>query len=252
MSKLSGLHLLSTAAGAPPAKGDLVELSGETARHLLRVLRARSGDSLGLTDGRGARLIAGVRETDREANRLTALIDTVEMQPSPPSLTAVLPLIRRERMEWAVEKLAEIGVRRIIPCVFERCDVSRGSWKRERLEQRLREGCRQSDNPWLPRLEPECDFTQLAATEFDTQAMLLIGMQGGGKLPSFNASAGEPPVAMLVVGPEGDFSPAELEVMRGVPNHHPVNLAEHTLRAETALILLAAAVRRRYSDNDSD
>jgi 16S rRNA (uracil1498-N3)-methyltransferase len=240
MSKIPGLHLPSLPVPLPPAGSEL-ELVGKEAHHLLRVLRVAPDDELSLGDGAGTILTARVLDTSQK-DRLQVSVTTVTTALPPPLLTLVFPLIRRERMEWGMEKLAEIGVRRIIPCRFEHSDSSRGRLRIDRLEQRLREGCRQSGNPWLPELAAVIDFDQLLTEEFPAHQALFWGAADGSSAADITNTAAPNQATLLLVGPEGGFSQQEMEVLSRQQHSQPLRLGRHILRAETAAVLLAATV----------
>ncbi len=240
MSKIPGLHLLSLPASLPPAGGEL-EWEGKAAHHLLKVLRVSPGDEVRLGDGMGTILAARVLPKSHK-NRLQVSITEVSDTPPPAPLTVVFPLIRRERMEWGMEKLAEIGVRRVIPCRFDHSDSSRGQLRAERLEQRLREGCRQSGNPWLPELGAVIDFDQLLSEEFPVHQHLFQGAIDGDTAADINDRIAPNQTALLLVGPEGGFSQREMELLSRQEHTQFLRLGRHILRAETAAVLLAATV----------
>jgi 16S rRNA (uracil1498-N3)-methyltransferase len=240
MSKIPGLHLPSLPTPLPQ-NGSIVELAGKEAHHLLRVLRTVPDDELYLGDGIGTILTARVLPTSHK-DQLKVLVTSLNRATPPPTLTVVFPLIRRERMEWGMEKLAEIGVRRIIPCRFDHSDSSRGRLRSERLEQRLREGCRQSGNPWLPELAAVTDFDQLLTEEFPIHQHLYWGAVDGNSIAAVADRPAPDQTVLLLTGPEGGFSGREMAMLSRQEHGQPLQLGRYILRAETAALLLAASV----------
>ena len=141
-------------------------------------------------------------------------------------------LTKGERPEWAVQKLTEAGVDRLVPFVAARSvarwDAGRAAGHGERLRRVAREAAVQSRRLWLPVVEDVAGFAGVAA-----RPGAALAQRGGGP-PSL-----EHPV--VLVGPEGGWSDEELAA--GLPN---VGLGPHVLRAETAAVaagVLLAAVR---------
>jgi 16S rRNA (uracil1498-N3)-methyltransferase len=217
-----------------PAGGGPAPLDEAAAHHVLRVLRLEPGQALEALDGRGGRAGAVLAEGGRRA-RLDCSPPRSEPEPAP-RLEAWLPLIRPERMEWAVEKLTELGVATITVYHSERTGDQRRGPGLERLGRVAEAALLQSGNAWRPRLEGPLGLAELLGRP---QSALVIAQRGG---PDWRALEEPPPALALLAGPEGGFSPAEMQVLeerRGLL----VGLGPHVLRAESALVLLAGLAR---------
>jgi 16S rRNA (uracil1498-N3)-methyltransferase len=196
--------------------------------HLERVLRLRAGEPVTVSDGRGrwraCRFGAGAEL------EVTGPVIT-ERAPAP-DLAVGFALVKGERPEWVVQKLTEVGVDRIVPFVAERSvvhwDEPKAVRNRARLVQVAREASMQSRRVWLPEVEPVTTFADLAARPGAAMA------ERGGVAPTLDSW-------LVLVGPEGGWSPAERAC--GLPT---VGLGRTVLRAETAAVaaaVLLAAVR---------
>ncbi len=228
-----------------PETGGELSLDGEAGRHVTRALRMREGDELVLVDGRGgwspalllmtgrrALIKAGAR---REAERRGHLVE------------CWLPLIRPSRLETAVEKLTELGAGRIRPYYSARCGNRRRSLDLSRLRRIMRAALEQSGNLWLPELRCETGLDELLR---DAPEFLLLA---DGSAPAGNLPAGGPSESgrlALLAGPEGGFSEEESAVLEGVVSHR-IRLGAWTLRSETALIALHAALNAALFDPGS-
>jgi len=207
---------------------DRPELSDPDRRHLDRVVRLAPGDPVTLSDGAGAWRMArlgpaGSLEPDGAIHHVAA--------PNPP-LTVCFAPVKGERPEWVVQKLTEAGVDRIVPILAERSvvrwDADRATRQQERLSTVARQASMQSRRVWLPDVPPLTHFAEAAVTPGAALAERL------GPPPTL-----ERPV--ILVGPEGGWSPTELAV--DLPH---VGLGPHVLRAETAAVaagLLLAGLR---------
>src|SRR5205085_4348243 len=145
----------------------------------------------------------------------------VEPAPTPPVTIAFSP-VKGDRPEWAVQKLTEVGVDRIVALVAARTVVrwtgDRGAAVVERWRRVAREAAMQSRRAWLPAVEAPMPFGAAAAWPGAALAV------GGGDPPSL----GRP---VVLVGPEGGWDPSELDP--GLPT---VGLGPNVLRTETAAL----------------
>lgn len=200
--------------------GALAELSRSESEHLFKILRFRRGDRGGLLDGRGGRGVFEVGE-DRE---LRILERSVLPEPEyKVSLWCAAP--RKNKLDILLKQASELGVWSVR---FLECEFSVAKPENfERMNALLIEGCKQSGNPFLPRLLPTAKLDE--APELAKGAFLCYGdVVPGGELPR-PPEKGE---VIFLVGPEGGFSPRELETLRSAAA--PLNLGRYILRLETA------------------
>lgn len=207
----SAAHVLVEDVAAPV-------LADRDAHHLFAVLRLRDGESVTVTDGRGAwrpcRVSGGVVEPDGET--------VVETAADPVTVAVAVP--KQDRPEWLVGKLTELGVDRVVLLHAARSvvrwDGERGARHVERLGRIVAEAAMQSRRVWLPEL-----VGPVAAS--DVLASIPVAEPRGRPLSPADRS--------LAIGPEGGWSPEELAFATDT-----VGLGEQVLRVETAA--LAAAV----------
>ncbi len=206
-------------------------LSEDESKHAVRVLRLGTGSPVTLVDGRGGIFQATI--TEANPKRCTLAIHSQEVIiPRPAYLhVAVAPTKNLDRMEWFIEKAVEVGVERLS---FLRCARSeRRELKLERLEKIAISALKQSGQPYLPQLDELTDFAAFIQ-EVDPAATFIAHLAEGERLPLARAIAAAPRCCVLI-GPEGDFTPAEIELAlaRGV---RPVTLGNSRLRTETAAL----------------
>jgi len=181
------------------------------------VLRLRAGEELTVSDG------AGGRRRCRFGPELEP-VDEVERLPRPvPEVTVAFAVVKGERPEWAVQKLTEIGVDRIVPLLTARSvvrwPVGEAVGQVARLRRVAREAAVQSRRVWLPMVDPVTRFEAVAAWPGAALA------HPGGGAPSLDRPA-------LLVGPEGGWDGAELDA--DLPR---VALGPSVLRTETAAVV---------------
>ena len=214
-------------------------------RHL-KVLRPRPGEKIELFDGCGS-----TREYAYSSEGLTATGETVTMPWPSTRLTLFACVTKGSRWDWTIEKAVELGVGRIVPVLSERCIVRLAAVERvpkaERWRRIAEDAARQSDAVWLPEVLPAVDFgeaLELAKTCRRTFAGALMTPPPPPLLTAVETMDGEGDWG-LFVGPEGDFTPDELEALLKIAT--PVSFGPTILRAETAAIFgLSVLAARNY------
>jgi 16S rRNA (uracil1498-N3)-methyltransferase len=207
------------------------QLPEDESKHAVRVLRLTPGDTVTLLDGRGHLYTAAVAE----ANPKRCALRIVSHEAIAPRLTythvAVAPTKNLDRMEWLIEKAVEVGIERL---TFLRCAHSeRRELKLERLEKIAVSALKQSGQAWLPRLDEITDFADFMQ-EIDPATTFIAHLEAGERT-ALAQVIGSAPRCCVLIGPEGDFSPGEIELAlnRGV---RPVTLGASRLRTETAAL----------------
>ncbi|MGI4865470.1 MAG: 16S rRNA (uracil(1498)-N(3))-methyltransferase [Janthinobacterium lividum] len=206
-------------------------LPEDESKHAVRVLRLAPADIVLLVDGQGHSYTAAVAEANPK--RCVLRIVSQEFIAPRPTYThvAVAPTKNLDRMEWLVEKATEVGIERL---TFLRCAHSeRRELKLERLEKIAISALKQSGQAWLPQLDELTDFTDFMQ-EIDPATTFIAHLEAGERTALAQVIAAAPRCCVLI-GPEGDFSPAEIELAlgRGV---RPVTLGASRLRTETAAL----------------
>ncbi len=216
-------------------------LSAAEAHHALNVLRLKVGDTLNVFDGRGHEAQARVAEISKDSVRLAILQHS--STPALPFRITLAQAIPKKSMDLIVQKATELGVAVIVPLASERTLVKLDddSKKMDRWREIALESCKQCGNNWLPEIQPpqkahsflaslpEYDLKLIASLQPDTKPLktILSGAQTLGH-------TGNPSV-LLLIGPEGDFTPAELNLAKSA-GCLPLSLGPLVLRAETAAI----------------
>lgn len=222
---------------------DRVLLDEAEGRHAVEVLRLRQGDVLSVFDGAGrvatARLIVeGKRRVEAEIQDVTSVSAPVG------KTTLVQALPKGKLFEWILEKAVELGVSRVVPLLSERTvvqiDAPERARKREKWERVVIEACKQCGQNWMPEVSLPVTlpvFLKEPPAPVSIVASLHPGaLKMKNTLPS-NLSAD----ALVFVGPEGDFTPLEMERMVAW-GAHPVTLGDIVLRVETAAMFCLSVI----------
>ncbi len=212
----------------------IVDLSEDTARHVVSVLRMQEGECIILVDGHGKLSRSEILRTGKK--KCSVRILSVEDRPDdrPPVTIAVSPVKNVARYEWMLEKLTEIGVRRVIPLLTER--TVRERMRADRLESICVSAMLQSQQAWMTELSAPCSLAALLQ-DGDFSRRYIAHCLPENRSALRNEAPASSPVLMLI-GPEGDFTPAEIqEALKA--GFMPVSLGENRLRTETAALVAA-------------
>ena len=225
-------------------------LSSEAAAHL-KVVRPKSGERVELFDGKGRTREYAVTASGR-GFVLAAAAPAVEFS-RPPAMTLFACVTKGSRWDWTIEKAVELGVARIVPVISDRCIVRLAPGERTAKAERWRriaeDAARQSDAVWLPEVLEAVDFP-VALDLVKTCGRVFAGALTNPPPPPLLAAVSRELPAVrslgLFVGPEGDFTPAELAAL--LERAVPTSFGPTILRAETAAVfglsVLAAACAR--------
>ncbi len=206
-------------------ENEVASLSREDEKHLFKTLRARPGELIQLNDGAGCLAEAEILK-DRQI-----IVRKAEKYPEPAiKLNLYVAPPRRNKMDTLLKQCAEIGIFRIIPIITEN-SVATPDGKSDRQQALLREGCKQSRNPFLPRLENPISFNEALSNAGSLDAVFY------GAVAKTSISFPEMPLLNtgLFVGPEGGFSNRELDLMAN-NNFYPLSFGPWILRTETAVV----------------
>lgn len=225
-------------------------LDEEESKHCVRVLRMSIGDTLSVTDGRGNLYRCEVVDADPRRCRIRVVACETEFERMPYRLTmAVAPTKNADRFEWFLEKATEVGVTEIVPLETEHSE--RRSFKAERGEKVITAAMKQSLKAYRPVLHPLTAFRHAVERTFEGRRF--IAHCDAARTPAGKAylaaalQRGES--AEVFIGPEGDFSPAEIDFAL-THGFEEITLGPQRLRTETAAVVatvMAAVVNNRES-----
>jgi 16S rRNA (uracil1498-N3)-methyltransferase len=223
---------------ADEVSGDRAALVGAHADHLVRVLRARIGESFDIATGQALRR---GRITSVNADRVEFDLGEVISAAPLAKITLVLAIFKFDRLEWAIEKCTELGVSRIVPVISRRTDahLAAASMKRvERWRRIARQAAEQSRRAAPPEIAAPIKLSdalnlpealRVVLAESEEQTLLRDVLQA-------YATAGG---IALAVGPEGGWAEDELQLFQQA-GWISASLGNTILRAETAAIAAIA------------
>ena len=229
---------------------DPLTLTGEEAHHCRDVFRLCSGDEVEVFDGRGNAIRCRIEAVNKGEVRLVAL----ERRSTPPlpvriTLAAAIP---KKNMDLIVQKATELGVAEVVPLLTERT-VVRETKKTDRWREIALESCKQCGNNWLPEIQPpqktrdflaspgKFDLKLIASLQPDAKPLKailresVVGRVTSRGVEPAPAEVSGPTTVLLMIGPEGDFTPAELGLAKSA-GCLPLSLGPLVLRADTAAL----------------
>lgn len=220
--------------------GNSLTLGPEESVHCVKVLRKRAGDLIDVIDGLGT--LYHCRLTEASSHGATADILSLESAwgGHQYKLTmAVCPTKNGERYEWFAEKAVEMGVDEIVPVIGERSE--RKVFKKDRLERIIVSAAKQSLKAMFPKVKDSISVHDFIAFAPADALKLIAYCFDGPKVSIKEALADCPHNVIILIGPEGDFSPTEAAFAME-NGFRPVHLGSSRLRTETAAVTAVAAV----------
>jgi 16S rRNA (uracil1498-N3)-methyltransferase len=231
----------------PLLSGNVVPLDQAQSHYLVHVLRLRPGATVHGFNGVEGEFQATLEAAGRQSCRLV-VGDRIRAPQPESDLWLLLAPIKRDRIDYVVEKATELGVSRILPVLTSRTVVGRVNL--ERLAARAREAAEQCERLTVPEIaEPERLDTVTAA--FPRERSLIVCDEGGTAPTLAGSLAGlpvPPPPLALLVGPEGGFARGELDAILKLPFARLVSLGPRVLRAETAALAALAVIQALVGD----
>ena len=226
----------------PPTVGEVIELTGDEGRHAVSVKRTSVGEQIELVDGHGTRAVITVTGVSGK-DRLTGVVDCAANEPaSRPTVTVIQALPKAARSELTVDLLTQAGADVIVPWQAGRSVANWGKKQDKGLAKwraAARAAAKQSRRSRIPEITPVGDQAAVAALIQAAPLALILHEDATGKIT-------DQPVAqvdsvVLIIGPEGGISPAELDAFT-TAGAHPVRLGPEVLRTASAGMVALAAL----------
>ena len=202
-------------------------LTGQEAIHCSKVLRKRTGDRLSVADGAGSHYSCTITMSTKQ--QVFASIDEAITQdlPDRKKVLALGSIKKRDRLEFAIEKAVELGATEL--CLFNSDHSERTRINEDRTRQQIISAFKQSGRFWLPDLRVKDSLEEVLAEYADLQAVM-AHEKTKVQEPGFPAESD----LLLLVGPEGGFSPRETNLVES-SGGMLISLGANRLRAETAV-----------------
>lgn len=214
---------------------DTARLEGDEARHLARVMRAKTGDTVELFDGQGTSWTATVQAIQR--NHVSLHLDQKQSETisNKPNITLAVALPKGDRQKWLIEKITELGTDSLVPLTTTRSVAEPTAAAISRLQRGVIESCKQSGRNRLLEITQPQSLHNLLTTS--SASLRILACPDGTPMQSILLK----PIdnILIAIGPEGGFTDEEIRTANA-SGFAQMSLCQNILRIETAAI--AAAV----------
>ena len=209
----------------------------EESKHIIKVLRKKDGDILFVTNGLGFLFKTEIILASDSKCTVQMVSFDKAATPNFKLHLAVAPTKMNDRYEWFLEKATEIGIHEITPIICDRSE--RKVINKERFEKILLSAMKQSNELFLPKLNPAISFKDFVKQK-NKGLQLIAHCEETDKKTLKSILQSNTDVTVLV-GPEGDFSEKEITLALD-QNYVPVSLGNTRLRTETAAVVACHSV----------
>ncbi|MFS4457177.1 16S rRNA (uracil(1498)-N(3))-methyltransferase [Maribacter sp. 2304DJ31-5] len=209
----------------------------DESKHIIKVLRKRSGDDLWVTNGKGI-LVQGKITDESPKSCSVQIVSVTKKHPDNHHLhMAVAPTKSNDRFEWFLEKATEIGIHEITPIICERSE--RKTIKLERMERIVQSAMKQSFQTFLPKVNKAITLKDFLQNQ-DQGLFFMAHCDSSQRFELKKSILPNKPITILI-GPEGDFSEKEIKAGHQT-GYIPVSMGDNRLRTETAAIVACHTV----------
>ncbi len=217
-------------------------------KQIFHVLRKKSGDKLIVLDGLGSLFHCTITKIAR--NHIQAEIVNQEPASGEPSIkvTVALPWLKGGRFEWALQKMSELGVSKVVPVITERSTIRTCTPdKLTRWSAILREAAEQCERAIIPQVVQAQLLSNLLHDPLHNPGLSLVCIERTDKNTLFDflfaycSTQQKPRGVFILLGPEGGFSPIEIKEILSA-GFQPVSLGKRILKVETAAIYALAQI----------
>uniref|UniRef100_A0A1J3GWA2 16S rRNA (uracil(1498)-N(3))-methyltransferase n=1 Tax=Noccaea caerulescens TaxID=107243 RepID=A0A1J3GWA2_NOCCA len=225
----------------PSHKGGIVRIQGSEFWHMAKVLRLKPDDRVELFNGKGGLVEGFIQSIDKTGVDFIAQEDQKVILPQGMQwqVFAAFGTLKGGRADWLIEKCTELGARSVTPLLTERSSIISDN-RVDRLERVSFAAAKQCQRLHQMVLSPPIKFATLLDHISRSKLCLVATAEATPLLNAVNSSAKESS-GLLIVGPEGDFTKKEVEMMLEAGGT-AVGLGPHRLRVETATIALLATL----------
>ena len=220
-----------------------LSLNKAEAKHARSVLRIREGDRVIVLNGEGKELLCKASTVRSESTTLNVIQEN-NIPPLSFEITLYQAVTKGKTMDMIIQKATELGASRIVPVLSERSvpdwDNAKSASKVEKWKSVCIESIKQCGSAWIPKLELPMKPNQAIKDSHNSEISLIATLQSDAKHPreyidSFHNENNRIPDRISIwIGPEGDYTPAEINVIRTTAL--PITLGPLVLRSETAAI----------------
>jgi 16S rRNA (uracil1498-N3)-methyltransferase len=217
--------------------GKKILLEGDIIKHIVHVLRMQPGEQIKLTDGLGNLATIEIKNTSKKNCEVEVIATEGTESPQTKLYLGIAFTKNAGRNEWLLEKATELGVTAIYPLITTRAEkfhVKEDRWKNILISAML-----QSQQCYLPVLEKPQSFRIVIGPSYNVTQKFIAHCEPGVDKMKLSAIMEPGKSAMILIGPEGDFTTEEIDwaTQNGFKG---IDLGESRLRTETAAMAVCS------------
>ncbi|KAK6945960.1 Ribosomal RNA small subunit methyltransferase E, PUA-like domain [Dillenia turbinata] len=225
----------------PPSKGSVIRVQGDEFWHMTKVLRLRVNDRVELFNGKGGLIEGSIQGIGRTGLDIMAVGDPKLVLPQNMQwhVFSAFGMLKGGRADWLVEKCTELGANSVTPLLTERSPTISDN-RVDRLQRVILAATKQCQRLHEMTLNPPANVGSILPIIAQSDLSFLAVAEGTPLISTLN-SLKKSSSGVLIVGPEGDFTEKEVNMIMEA-GATAVGLGPHRLRVETATMTLLAAL----------
>ena len=229
----------------PQLYNEEMTITGVDAKHIGKVLRMQPGDKLQIVSDDGVSALAEVAAITESTVTVRCLEKLAESHEPAVKITLAQGLAKGEKMDFIIQKAVELGAYSIVPVAMEhsvvRLDGAKADKKVERWQKIAEAAAKQSKRDIIPQVQDVQTVKEMLANNDCKTKIIAYECEDRMSLKTALREAGQMEDLLLIIGPEGGISEAELAKAREA-GAVPVSLGRRILRAETAGLVAMSAI----------
>ena len=211
---------------------DLI-LEKEDAHYLTNVMRLREGDNLFLFNSKDGEFKGEIIAFDKK-NIKVKLISKIENINKPGKISLIFSLIKSSKLDYLIQKCTEVGIKSFYPVISEKSVAK--NLNIQRTEKIIKESCEQSNQLYLPAIHSIEKLEKKLKSLDKNSIVFFADINSSNKKIDEVIKNNKNREFYLLVGPEGDFSLKERDLLKSMNNCIPISLGQNILRSETAAV----------------
>ena len=212
---------------------DLI-LEKEDAHYLTNVMRLREGDNLFLFNSKDGEFKGEIIAFDKK-NIKVKLISKIENINKPGKISLIFSLIKSSKLDYLIQKCTEVGIKSFYPVISEKSVAK--NLNIQRTEKIIKESCEQSNQLYLPAIYSVEKLEKKLKSLDKNSIVFFADINSSNKKIEEVIKNNKNCEFYLLIGPEGDFSLKEIDLLNSMSNCIPISLGHNILRSETAAVV---------------
>jgi 16S rRNA (uracil1498-N3)-methyltransferase len=235
----------------PRIEKGMLKIEGDEVRHIRKVLRLKRGDEIVVFNGSGKEYGGTIVEEGPSSVVITIQNIFSSKTESQLEITLAQSLLKGDKMDYLIQKAAELGVKEIIPFFSSRSvpllEKSRRLNRYHRWERIAVEASKQCGRGVVLKIEPLQDYSEILRTASPDSLRLILWEREGVRLKEALERSKEKTKIFFIIGPEGGLSEEEVDQAKR-NGFTPVTLGRRILRSETASLCLVSILQYEWGD----